>query len=200
MLVLVYVYLFLVIIGLLWSCEYLAPRYEARTSLHSFRTSWPQAKYYPVRPPHSVNKYIIFHILSVSQACKGCLRSIAPLMGSESVNKMFQKHLLEEGHLHYGEFMNDLSRLLVSTVFWFLSNFMVKKTVFKLRQAYNTVDWCMSTSNKFLTLRLSAVVSQAWLFEYQILGSILHVKITDCVIPVQTYFIILLENISLGDR
>lgn len=38
-------------------------------------------------------------------------------MGSESVNKMFQKHLLEEGHLHYGEFMNDLSRLIVSIVF-----------------------------------------------------------------------------------
>ena len=52
-----------------------------------------------------------------SQACKGCLRAIAPLMGSESVNKMFQKHLLEEGHLHFGEFMNDLSRLIVSGTF-----------------------------------------------------------------------------------
>lgn len=51
--------------------------------------------------------------VEVVKACKGCLRSIAPLMGSESVNKMFQKHLLEEGHLHYGEFMNDLSRLLI---------------------------------------------------------------------------------------
>ena len=38
-------------------------------------------------------------------------------MGSESVNKMFQKHLLEEGHLHFGEFMNDLSRLIVSVTF-----------------------------------------------------------------------------------
>ena len=37
-------------------------------------------------------------------------------MGSDSVNQMFQKHLLEEGHLHYGEFMNDLSRLIVSVV------------------------------------------------------------------------------------
>jgi len=49
----------------------------------------------------------------VVKACKGCLRSIAPLMGSDTVNKMFQKHLLEEGHLHYGEFMNDLSRLII---------------------------------------------------------------------------------------
>lgn len=57
-----------------------------------------------------------FFLIS-SQACKGCLRSIAPLMGSESVKKMFQKHLLEEGHLHFGEFMNDLSRLIVSGAF-----------------------------------------------------------------------------------
>lgn len=28
---------------------------------------------------------------------------------------MFQKHLIEDGNLHYGEFMNDLSRLIVST-------------------------------------------------------------------------------------
>ena len=39
-------------------------------------------------------------------------------MGSDAVNKMFQKHLLEEGHLHYGEFMNDLSRLIVSLFFF----------------------------------------------------------------------------------
>lgn len=42
-------------------------------------------------------------------------------MGSEQVNQMFQKHLLEEGHLHYGEFMNDLSRLIVS--FFYRKNF-----------------------------------------------------------------------------
>ena len=36
-------------------------------------------------------------------------------MGSESVDEVFQKHLLEEGHLHYGEFINSLSRLIVST-------------------------------------------------------------------------------------
>ena len=48
------------------------------------------------------------------QACKGALRLIGPLLGSTAVNDMFQKHLLEEGHLHYGEFMNDLSRLIVS--------------------------------------------------------------------------------------
>ena len=43
-------------------------------------------------------------------------------MGSDSVNQMFQKHLLEEGHLHYGEFMNDLSRLIVSVVLYCIVN------------------------------------------------------------------------------
>ena len=28
---------------------------------------------------------------------------------------MFQKHLLEEATLHYGEFMNDLSKVMVGT-------------------------------------------------------------------------------------
>jgi hypothetical protein len=35
-------------------------------------------------------------------------------MGSESISDMFQKHLLENANLHYGEFMKDLSRLIVS--------------------------------------------------------------------------------------
>ncbi|XP_067055526.1 maestro heat-like repeat-containing protein family member 1 [Acropora muricata] len=59
---------------------------------------------------------VLLHLneeIDVTKACKSCLRSIAPLMGSEQVNQMFQKHLLEEGHLHYGEFMNDLSRLII---------------------------------------------------------------------------------------
>ena len=53
-------------------------------------------------------------------------------MGSEQVNQMFQKHLLEEGHLHYGEFMNDLSRLIVSftgRILWVrvMEHFLMKK-------------------------------------------------------------------------
>lgn len=47
------------------------------------------------------------------QACKEALREVGPLLGSAAVNQMFQKHLMSEGSLHYGEFMNDLSRLLV---------------------------------------------------------------------------------------
>ena len=36
-------------------------------------------------------------------------------MESDGVNAMFQKHLIEDGALHYGEFMNDLSKTIVSS-------------------------------------------------------------------------------------
>ena len=36
----------------------------ARTSLRSVRTPWPRAKYFPVRPSHLVNKYIVFYLRS----------------------------------------------------------------------------------------------------------------------------------------
>ena len=36
-------------------------------------------------------------------------------MGSTAINDSFQKHLLDEGMLHYGEFVNNLSRLIVSS-------------------------------------------------------------------------------------
>ena len=39
--------------------KYLALGHGARTSLRSVRTPWPRAKYFPVRPSHSVNKYIV---------------------------------------------------------------------------------------------------------------------------------------------
>ena len=39
--------------------KYLARAHGAWTLLHSVRTPWPQAKYFPVRPSHSVNKYIL---------------------------------------------------------------------------------------------------------------------------------------------
>ena len=42
--------------------KYLALGHGARTSLRSVLTPWPRAKYFPVRPSHSVNKYIIAYI------------------------------------------------------------------------------------------------------------------------------------------
>lgn len=49
------------------------------------------------------------------QACKYALRLLGPLMNSVAINEKFQKHLLEEANLFYGEFMNDLSKLIVRT-------------------------------------------------------------------------------------
>ena len=39
--------------------KYLALGHGARTSRRSVRTPWPRAKYFPVRPSHSVNKHFI---------------------------------------------------------------------------------------------------------------------------------------------
>ena len=39
--------------------NYLALGHDVRTSLRSVRTPWPRAKYFPIRPSHLVNKYIL---------------------------------------------------------------------------------------------------------------------------------------------
>eukprot|EP00117_Sycon_ciliatum_P004055 scpid12251/ scgid8580/ HEAT repeat-containing protein 7A len=52
--------------------------------------------------------------MSVVTSCKEALREVGPLLGSEAVNEMFQRHLIPGGSLHYGEFMNDLARLLIA--------------------------------------------------------------------------------------
>ncbi|XP_052816666.1 maestro heat-like repeat-containing protein family member 1 isoform X2 [Mya arenaria] len=49
----------------------------------------------------------------VKKACKYALKKIGALIGSDPINNMFQKFLLEESNLHYGEFMNDLSKLII---------------------------------------------------------------------------------------
>jgi len=48
------------------------------------------------------------------QACKRTLRQIGSLMGSADTNSMFQSHLIDSAVLHYGEFINDLSKVIVS--------------------------------------------------------------------------------------
>lgn len=40
---------------------------------------------------------------------------MGPLLNSDLLNSMFQKYLLDEAQLHYGEFMNDLCKVIVST-------------------------------------------------------------------------------------
>lgn len=57
---------------------------------------------------------------SFFQACKFSLRLFGPLMGSEAINNKFQRHLLEDANLIYGEFLNDLAKLMVNEQVEFL--------------------------------------------------------------------------------
>ncbi len=50
------------------------------------------------------------------QACKGALQKFGPLMKSEKLNDMFQKHLNPEDSLLYPDFLNDLCKILVSNI------------------------------------------------------------------------------------
>ncbi|XP_054723102.1 maestro heat-like repeat-containing protein family member 1 [Uloborus diversus] len=50
----------------------------------------------------------------VIRACKYSLRLLGPLLQSQEMNSMFQKHLLEDAHLHYGEFINDLTKTMIA--------------------------------------------------------------------------------------
>lgn len=53
-------------------------------------------------------------VLEFVQACKYAMRVCAPVVGSEQVTAMFQNHLHDDKSLHYGEFINDLTKYLVS--------------------------------------------------------------------------------------
>jgi len=60
------------------------------------------------------NMYIlIFDGSLVLQACKTALIKLGPLMGSEKVNEMFQKHLDPDAPLLYPDFLNDLCKHVV---------------------------------------------------------------------------------------
>uniref|UniRef100_A0A2R5LMZ7 Putative heat repeat-containing protein 7a n=2 Tax=Ornithodoros turicata TaxID=34597 RepID=A0A2R5LMZ7_9ACAR len=60
---------------------------------------------------------------NVVRACKQSLKKLGPLLGSDGANNMFQKHLPEDSILHYGEFINDLSKVLVVDLEEYVSNF-----------------------------------------------------------------------------
>lgn len=43
------------------------------------------------------------------------MRVCAPVVGSEQITAMFQNHLHDDKSLHYGEFINNLTKYLVSS-------------------------------------------------------------------------------------
>ncbi|TRY56529.1 hypothetical protein DNTS_005416, partial [Danionella cerebrum] len=71
---------------------------------------------------HNVLVSLLLHLSDPSpqvlKACKYAMRMCAPVIGSEHISAMFQNHLLEEKGLHYGEFINDLTKYLFFKSNW----------------------------------------------------------------------------------
>uniref|UniRef100_A0A3B3CBG5 Maestro heat-like repeat family member 1 n=1 Tax=Oryzias melastigma TaxID=30732 RepID=A0A3B3CBG5_ORYME len=66
---------------------------------------------------HNVLVSLLLHLVDpnpqVVKACKFAMRVCAPVVGSEQITAMFQNHLHEDKSLHYGEFINDLTKYLI---------------------------------------------------------------------------------------
>uniref|UniRef100_A0A7N8YLQ4 Maestro heat-like repeat family member 1 n=1 Tax=Mastacembelus armatus TaxID=205130 RepID=A0A7N8YLQ4_9TELE len=66
---------------------------------------------------HNVLVSLLLHLVDpnpqVVKACKYAMRVCAPVVGSEQITGMFQNHLHDDKSLHYGEFINDLTKYLV---------------------------------------------------------------------------------------
>ncbi|KAK5922669.1 hypothetical protein CgunFtcFv8_019911 [Champsocephalus gunnari] len=66
---------------------------------------------------HNVLVSLLLHLVDpnpeVVKACKFSMRVCAPVVGSEQITTMFQNHLHEDKSLHYGEFINDLTKYLI---------------------------------------------------------------------------------------
>ncbi|XP_029958585.1 maestro heat-like repeat-containing protein family member 1 isoform X2 [Salarias fasciatus] len=66
---------------------------------------------------HNVLVSLLLHLVDpnpeVVKACKYAMRVCAPVVGSEQITAMFQNHLHDDKSLHYGEFINDLTKYLI---------------------------------------------------------------------------------------
>ncbi|XP_051999977.1 maestro heat-like repeat-containing protein family member 1 isoform X3 [Xyrauchen texanus] len=66
---------------------------------------------------HNVLVSLLLHLSDpnpqVVKACKYAMRVCAPVVGSVQISAMFQNHLHEEKGLHYGEFINDLTKYII---------------------------------------------------------------------------------------
>jgi len=82
----------------------------------------------PSREPYmeQIHSNFVSFILHLSEefedvrmSCRLVLKKVGPLVESSKVNELFQESLAEGKYLHYGEFVNDLSKLLVSRIGFF---------------------------------------------------------------------------------
>lgn len=66
---------------------------------------------------HNVLVSLLLHLVDpnpqVVKACKYAMRVCAPVVGSDQITSMFQNHLHDDRNLHYGEFINDLTKYLI---------------------------------------------------------------------------------------
>ncbi|XP_071381698.1 maestro heat-like repeat-containing protein family member 1 isoform X1 [Centroberyx affinis] len=66
---------------------------------------------------HNVLVSLLLHLVDpnpeVVKACKYAMRVCAPVVGSDQITTMFQNHLHDDKSLHYGEFINDLTKYLI---------------------------------------------------------------------------------------
>ncbi|XP_044062559.1 maestro heat-like repeat-containing protein family member 1 isoform X1 [Siniperca chuatsi] len=66
---------------------------------------------------HNVLVSLLLHLVDpnpqVVKACKYAMRVCAPVVGSEQITAMFRNHLHDDKSLHYGEFINDLTKYLI---------------------------------------------------------------------------------------
>lgn len=66
---------------------------------------------------HSNFVSLLLHLndaeLDVRKACKFTLRSLGSLLDCPKIDEKFQKLLLDDANLYYGEFMNDISKLII---------------------------------------------------------------------------------------
>ncbi|XP_023669118.2 maestro heat-like repeat-containing protein family member 1 isoform X1 [Paramormyrops kingsleyae] len=66
---------------------------------------------------HNVLVSLLLHLNDPSpqvvKASKYAMRMFAPVVGSEQIMAMFQNHLHEDKGLHYGEFINDLTKYII---------------------------------------------------------------------------------------
>ena len=67
---------------------------------------------------------------NVVYACKQTLCKIGPLIGNEEVNQIFQKHLDPSKHIIYGEFLDGLTRKMVTAFPNKLNFFTLSATLF----------------------------------------------------------------------
>lgn len=74
------------------------------------------------------------------------MRVCAPVVGSEQITAMFQNHLHDDKSLHYGEFINDLTKYLVRST---RSNISVSERLIVKHRLFSWWAYWQEMTNKY---------------------------------------------------